>query len=103
MTRDRFAAVFERGRVQKGTPVGTRSLLGSGLVGVAVPKKSRTKPRRNRIKRRILAAYRAAEVHHPSLDLVLVASLASYETPFPELTQVIRERILALMTDVGGE
>lgn len=101
MTRDRFAAAFERGHQSKGALLGARGVEGAGEIGIAVTKKARTKPRRNRIKRRVLAAYLAAGEEHAGLDVVLVAGLACLDAPFGELSLAVAERIRGLRADVG--
>ena len=101
MTKTRFAAVFEYGESRRFPLITLRWSEGSGDLAFAVTKKAGTKPRRNRIKRRLVEAFRAAERNlaernpvalagrRRERDVIVSAGLRCLDAPFADLVSAL--------------
>lgn len=91
--RDRIAALFEAGEAAPCGPVLVRALpndLPHGRVAVIVGRKAGKAHQRNRIRRRLRAAYRSVKERlPPGFDWAVVARRGAIDTPLPRLAEAI--------------
>lgn len=91
LSKARFEQVFQEGLRVQGAFCRLSGLKGTGLLGVATPKKLGCSPKRNRLKRRLREAVRLSGASREGLDVVIIGVLAAAEAPFEELKRDLSE------------
>ncbi|MBI5707574.1 MAG: ribonuclease P protein component [Armatimonadetes bacterium] len=91
LSKARFEQVFQEGLRVQGTFCRLSGLKGTGLLGIATPKKLGSSPRRNRLKRRLKEAVRLSGATREGLDIVIIGVAAALDAPFKELQDDLAE------------
>ena len=101
LTRERFARVFDAGSSRRFGSLTLRWADGDGLVAFAITKKAGNKPRRNRIKRRLTEAVRAASPDLAGRDWIVSSGLRALDQPFEALVADLRVAFATVLAELA--